>query len=106
MFYQIIGKLVSLIHLGVAASVIAFPFLSLDLCRFHAVFTPFMMLHWFLNNDACFLTFLEAWCLGVPVKTTFFSRVFSPLYLVQDKTVWAITGGLLLVSWIRLKINS
>lgn len=46
-----------------------------------------LLVHWQLSNDACFLTFLEAYVRGIPHSSSFMHRLVSPVYIINDKTL-------------------
>ncbi len=74
----------------------------------HLVATPFLWLHWLLNNDACALTLLEQQLRGgVPARQTFMHALVSPVYKVSDADVrsvaWLASGLLWLVTLARVR---
>lgn len=53
--------LVSILHLLFILFIIGVPIFSNDICLLflHSIVVPFMMLHWYLNDNMCVLTILE-----------------------------------------------
>lgn len=99
------------IHLAIVAAVVAVPFLgNTQWLALHAVFVPFLWLHWALNNDTCALTLLERTIRGVPESDSFVHRIVSPLFKlggVSDRetrrAVWWASLALWLVTMARLQ---
>lgn len=105
---SITAILISVLHLAFAAFMVIAPFSSSKLLLLlHAIVTPFILFHWIMNNDTCFLTLLERYLRGIDdTETSFFHSLVSPIYklpnIVVGRTVWVITIVLCLVSWYRV----
>lgn len=74
----------------------------------HALVTPFLWLHWLLNDDSCVLTLVEARLRGVDDHDSFFYKVVSPVYKVRDEDVrvasWYASAALWAVTLARLAL--
>lgn len=68
----------------------------------HLVTTPFLWVHWLLNDDTCALTLLESRLRGVPAEASFVHSLVGPVYKLRDGDVrvacwvasvalWAVT---------------
>lgn len=72
----------------------------------HAIVTPILWLHWYLNDDTCFLTLVESKLRGIKHTSSFFHTLVNPVYKIADDTVrkaaWTISGILWAVSLWRL----
>lgn len=60
------------------------------------------MVHWYLNDDTCALTYLESYITGSPLTDTFIGRLISPIYLVSDPMVHLGLGILMGLSVVKL----
>lgn len=62
MFRDIILTIITVIHYIYIIFIVAAPFTNTTvLLLLHAIFVPFMIFHWILNNDTCFLTVMESY---------------------------------------------
>src|SRR5579862_3105278 len=50
-----------------------------------------LRLHWFLNNDICFLTLVEKWTLGRSDNESFMHNLISPIYMIGDSQLAVIS---------------
>ena len=74
----------------------------------HLVLTPFLWLHWLLNDDTCALTMLEKKVRGLEDDSkSFFYALVSPVYKVRDQQVrglaWVLSVALWLVTLSRVR---
>lgn len=57
---EILLKIITLLHLLFILFVILVPFLGSNyFMMLHAIILPFVMLHWIVNDNTCFLTVVE-----------------------------------------------
>jgi hypothetical protein len=62
MLRNIILTIITIIHYIYIIFIVAAPITNNTLLLLlHAIFVPFMIFHWILNNDTCFLTILESY---------------------------------------------
>ncbi len=60
MFNEILLKIITILHIIFVLFVVVVPFTSSNyLLMMHAVFIPFLLFHWLLNDNTCALTMLE-----------------------------------------------
>lgn len=79
---------VAALHLLFVAFMLYAPFgASRELLVLHVLLTPFLWMHWLLNDDTCALTVLECKLRGVEPSASFFHRVVSPVYKLRDEDV-------------------
>lgn len=82
------SAVVRLIHVAFVAFMALTPF---GTCRpalvVHVLITPFLWMHWALNDDTCALTVLEKSVRGVSDDKSFFHSLVSPVYKVEDRDV-------------------
>jgi hypothetical protein len=67
----------------------------------HLVITPFLWIHWILNQDACALTTLETRLRGVGTSRSFFHSLVSPIYKVRDSDVRTLVWIASVALWIH-----
>jgi hypothetical protein len=65
-----------------------------------------LMIHWYFNSDACFLSLLEAKIRNINVKSTIFHSLVLPFYNITEKEystiVWLITLILFSISTYKI----
>jgi hypothetical protein len=65
-----------------------------------------LMIHWYFNSDACFLSLLEAKIRNINVKSTIFYSLVLPFYNITEKEyskiVWLITIILFSISTYKI----
>jgi hypothetical protein len=60
MFKEILLKIVTILHIIFVLFVIVIPFTSSNYLLFaHAIFVPFLLFHWIINDNTCALTYIE-----------------------------------------------
>lgn len=102
-----------LVHLCLILLVIGIPFTpSPYFVMLHTIFVPFMILHWYTNNDTCVLTTAEKYLRDVKTKDDekdcYTCRLISPIFDFRknydkfSKTIYGITIGLWLMSSVKL----
>lgn len=111
--------IIRIIHIIIRAFILLAPFTNNQyILSIHAIFIPFVMLHWATNQQVCALTEIEKFftkkegCetffgkLFTPIyeNESFVSKIFKPIYEIKDKEdeklfVW---GGLLFLWLITL----
>jgi hypothetical protein len=64
---------------------------------------PFVFFHWAINDDTCALTILESSLTGKEQKDTFFGRLMSPIYNIDNKTSDQIVKTTLFVLWMMVQ---
>lgn len=72
---------VSVLHALFLVYMIVTPFVgSPETLTVYSILCPFLALHWYLNNDQCAFTMLEAWLRGVDKQDSFIHRLVAPVY--------------------------
>lgn len=61
---------------------------------------PFIQLHWITNNDTCALTVAECTLRGVKPDKSFFHRLVSPIYNLNNKDESLLLWFILFVLWL------
>ena len=79
------------IHFGIFSYILLVPFISNNKIKLlgHCYFIPFIMLHWYLNDDNCCLTTLEFFIRkkinkNIPMSECLTYRIISPIYKFND----------------------
>ena len=103
----VLVALVNALHAAFLAFMVLAPFSSdRRVLALHLLTTPFLWLHWWLNDDTCALTLLESTLRGVEPSRCFVHAVVSPIYKVADEDVrlasWYASVGLWLVTLARV----
>lgn len=99
-----VATLVSVLHMAFVGFMIWAPFSSNRAALvMHLVLTPFLWIHWVLNDDTCVLTALERKLRGLSDdSSSFFYKVVSPIYKISDEHVrlacWLASAALWLVT--------
>ena len=66
----------------------------------HVLVTPFLWLHWLLNDDTCALTILEKRLRGCDDGSSFVYNLVSPVYKVRDADMRAWCWVSSVVLWL------
>ena len=103
------SSFIKIIHVGVVLFIVVVPFLKKiqwTVALLHVTSVVSLLVHWYVDEDTCFLTLLESMLLGIDTKTSFMHRLVSPIYKIQDKDlkrlVWIVTPILGLITLTRL----
>jgi hypothetical protein len=98
--------IIKLLHFSVAAFVVLTPFITCNeaLLTYHLLIVGLIMLHWLTNNNVCALTEIERRLRGCQdTHETFIGSIINPIYELNDQMIWIITGGLFLLTALRLR---
>lgn len=102
------AALVSLLHWAFILFMLWAPFSSSRTALvLHLLVTPFLWVHWLLNDDTCALTLLEKKMRGLSDDgSSFFYALVSPVYKVRDGDMrvacWVASVALWLVTLSRV----
>lgn len=96
-----IPLVISLTHAAIFAWALVAPFSSSATLRAsYAIFAPFLMLHWILNDDTCALTTLECTLRGLDdCSTSYVHMLVSPLYKIHESDASTIAWTYTIASW-------
>jgi hypothetical protein len=103
-----LADLIWILHMLLIAFVVLVPFVTTKwpILTLHLATVVTLMIHWILDQDACFLTFLESILRGIQHNQSFVHQVVSPVYKIQDENikriVWYATPFLGLMSFNKL----
>ena len=99
---------IRLVHIAVFLFIVLAPFSELAVPRvIHAIAVPFIIFHWIVSKDMCFLTRVEMKLTGESKEFTVMHRIMSPIYTIPSKqmeiAVWYCgTTALWLFGLVRL----
>jgi len=102
---NVFASVVKLVHIAFVAFVVLTPFIGNELAlTYHFITIPFLVLHWWTNNDTCALTLLEAKITGVKDDQTFIGRIIKPIYNAHlgNRHYYYVVGVLYLITVLRL----
>jgi hypothetical protein len=94
-------RIIQMIHLGFIAWMIYAPFSGIDEhILMHAIICPFLMLHWIVNSNGCFLTMVEKHLRGLECDDeSFIHKIVAPIYVIDDATLKPMVFGATLGLW-------
>lgn len=103
-----LAALISVVHVAFLAFMVAAPFGSSRVgLALHFVLTPFLWLHWLMNDDTCFLTLLEKRVRGVDDDGSFVHALVGPVYKIEDADLrawsWVASFALWMVTAARIR---
>jgi hypothetical protein len=80
------------------------PFSNVELLlTYHFIIVPFLWMHWYTNNDVCALTLIESKLRGIEnTSETYLGSIINPIYQIQNKDMYIITGILFLITTYNL----
>lgn len=92
---------IRMIHIGFIMWMVWVPFTNNDsMLMMHAIISPFLMLHWILNNDGCALTVMEKHLRNLDHDhESFIHSIVSPIYKIDDATLRPLVFSLTLGLW-------
>lgn len=114
MLDEMLLKFIMFVHFIVVCCVVLIPFFGNNYFLFlHAICTPFMMFHWIMNDDTCFLSVMEMELrkkMGLPIdkKECFTCQLIEPIYNFKANNeewsayIYIITTGLWFVTIYKL----
>jgi predicted neutral ceramidase superfamily lipid hydrolase len=84
-----LANLISIFHVFVILFILIIPFSNIPaLLIIHIMFAITLLVHWYANNNACSLTFLEAKLRGLEVDKSFTYQFIAPMY-EMSQTKWS-----------------
>jgi hypothetical protein len=86
---ELLANCIWIFHVFIIIFVILGPLSPIPSILFlHIIFSISLMTHWYMNNDACSLTYMEAQLRGVEIKDSFSYKFIAPMYNIS-KTDWS-----------------
>ena len=99
-------NIIFIIHTIVFISSLVIPFSSnVKFLKMYSVIIPFVFFHWAINDDTCALTLLESQLTGVKEKHTFFGRLMSPIYNMDNKMAGQTVKTILFLLWLMVQLK-
>lgn len=102
------ANIIFIIHILVVMFFVITPFLPIEtygpLLVLHAISTIFIWFHWYLGDDTCALTVMEAQLRGMTFEEaksgkSFFHNIVSPIYKIEDDDLREISWGISFILW-------
>jgi hypothetical protein len=92
------------VHYMTVLFLIFAPFLPSELfLTYHAMFMPFLWIHWVTNNDICALSLAESKLTGVENHNhTFLGSLISPVFKIKNRDFYVASVVLFAVTLLRL----
>jgi hypothetical protein len=79
---------------------IIIPFVNDDkLLQMYSILIPFIFYHWSVNDDTCAMTQFETYVTGKNKDETFFHRLVSPVYKMDDTAANNLLKSMLFFLW-------
>lgn len=105
-----LSVLVRMVHILIIIFMVLAPFFDEPaVLILHVASGLSLLLHWYLNNDACCLTMLESYLRGISVEKSVSGQFIQPLYNIPqgewNNILKVSTIGLVIVSATKLMLN-
>lgn len=100
-------NIIFILHLFFVLYVLVVPVVSVSvqLLFLHVALLVCIVVHWYLNNDVCFLTFVEQQLYRDKAKKDLFiQRLVGPVYNVTNRDIKWVTHALLLFTSVKLAL--
>ena len=102
---------VKLLHFLFLIYIISYPFINaksfchrdIEVTLFHVLYLTTcvsLLVHWYLNDDTCFLTLLEAKLRGKKISDGFIYQIVSPVYKFPSNHLTKLSYTLVIVNFI------
>jgi len=88
------------LHALLLLFLIIIPFVNDErLLQMYSILIPFIFYHWSVNDDTCAMTQLETYMTGKNKNDTFFHRLVSPVYKMDDTAANNLLKSTLFFLW-------
>lgn len=88
------------LHTLLLVWLIVIPFVNNErLLQMYSILIPFIFYHWSVNDDTCAMTQLETYVTGKNKDETFFHRLVSPVYKMDDTAANNLLKSVLFFLW-------
>lgn len=74
--------------------------------EFYSLLVPFLMFHWLMNDDTCFLTTIEKHLTNKPYEQTFSGRLIGPIYNLSDDESGKFIKMILFLLWMFVQYKT
>jgi len=99
-------NIIFIIHTIIFVTSIVVPFTRrVEWLKMYSVIIPFVFFHWAINDDTCALTLLESSLTGKEQKDTFFGRLMSPIYKIDNQTSDQMVKSILFSLWLLVQFK-
>jgi hypothetical protein len=107
-----VADFVQFLHILLVVFVVVIPFwkkASWTVLLLHSVTCLSLVLHWWANEDTCFLTLIESSLRGISRSRSFIHSIVSPLYKIDDVNIrkfsLTVTPVLACITFLRFVNN-
>lgn len=88
------------LHTLLLLFLIIIPFINDErMLQMYSILIPFIFYHWSVNDDTCAMTQLETYMTGKNKDETFFHRLVSPVYKMDDTAANNLLKSMLFFLW-------
>ena len=88
------------LHTLLLLFLVIIPFVNNErLLQMYSILIPFIFYHWSVNDDTCAMTQLETYVTGKNKDETFFHRLVSPVYKMDDTAANNLLKSTLFFLW-------
>lgn len=103
---NILANFIACLHLVFIIFITTTPFITDNpfILLYYCFISFFVMVHWYLNNDTCVLTLLEAKLRGKKDNETFMGRLIKPIYNISSKEVQYLGLALFLFAFLKVRL--
>lgn len=103
---NILANIIAFLHLLFIIFITTTPFVTDNpfMLLYYCFILFFVMVHWYLNNDTCVLTLLEAKLRGKKDNDTFMGRLIKPIYNISSKEIHYLGIILFLYAFLKIRI--
>ena len=100
------ANIIALLHLLFIIFVVTTPFVTDNpfILLYYCLILVFVMIHWYLNNDTCVLTIIEAKLRGKKDTETFMGRLIKPIYNISSKEIQYFAIALLIFAFLKIRL--
>jgi hypothetical protein len=94
------------LHALLLLFLIIIPFVNNErFLHMYSILIPFIFYHWSVNDDTCAMTQLETYVTGKNKDETFFHRLVSPVYKMDDTAANNLLKSLLFFLWMFVQFR-
>ena len=100
---QVCALFINIIHICLILYLIITPFYTNDLLflKLYIIIFACIIFHWWISNDTCALTLIESHLTGCNPTESFFGRLVSPVYTVQNGDIRFLSYCYSFLPWLK-----
>jgi hypothetical protein len=103
---NILANIIAVFHLLFIIFITTTPFVTDNpfILLYYCFMLLFVMFHWYLNDDTCVLTLIEAKLRGQKKGDTFMGKLLKPIYNVSSDEIKYLSYFLLIFAFLRIRL--